>query len=234
MRAEDATGRALLMADLNTGGVLVGDNDADIPAKPGVRVVGHVVTGTHQDSDMWFATDGFELFSPGGTTAYAMIHRIIHKEDASIVGVRVSPVVPVAAPERSLHVTPHGIIVGDATAAFIKANAAHGTGANVLVYGNAYVDSNAAPTDFPTCTTVPVDLADLYSNTAVAWRAVHVRVESCAQAGGLVNATVLASGTDFNTCQGNMIYFTDGTSKQLGLCTGLGDIYYCKAEVVVD
>ena len=163
------------------------------------------------------ATDGFELFSPGGATPYAMIHRIIHKEDASIVGVRISPVVPVAAPERSLHVPPHGIIVGDATAAFIEATA----------------DSSAAPTDFPTCTTVPVDLADLYTNAVVAWRALHVRVESCAQAGGLVNATVLASGIDFNTCQGNLIYFADGTSKQLGQCTGMGDIYYCKAEVGV-
>ena len=53
MRAEDANGSCLVVADLNTGGVLVGDNDADLPTKPGVRVVGHTVEGSHQDSKMW-------------------------------------------------------------------------------------------------------------------------------------------------------------------------------------
>ena len=208
-----------------------GENEADLPTSAGVRVVGRAVGGTHQDSEHWAATDGFELFSPGAEEAYGMVHKIIHKDDASIVGVRVSPVVPVSAPERSLHVTPLGIIVGDATASFIRANTAEGTGANVIVYGSAYVDSNAAPSDFPTCTTVPVDLADLYSDTLVAWRAVHIRVESCARIGGLTNATVLASGLDFNTCQGNFIYFNDGSSKALGQCSGEGDIFYCKAMV---
>ena len=233
IRLEDGNGESLLVADVNTGGVLVGQDDFDLPDKPGVRVTGKAVVGTHQDSDMWAATDGFELYSPGSSKAYAMIHRIVHKEDATITGVRVSPVVAVASPERSLHVTPMGVVVGDATAAFIKANTAEGTGANVLVYGNALVDPNASPSDFPTCTTVPVDLADLYSHTTVAWRALHVKVESCAKAGGLANATVLLSGTDFLTCQGTLIYFNDGTSAELGQCTGKGNIYYCKAEVVV-
>ena len=207
VRLEDAHGTNLLVADVNSGGVIIGEDDFDIPNKPGVRVVGQTVEGTHQDSSMWTATDGFELFSPGTTSAYAMIHRIVHKEDASIMGVRISPVVSVASPDRSLHVTPHGIIVGDATAAFIEANTGQGTGANVLVYGNAIVDSNAAPSDFAACTSVPVDLAELYADTSVAWRALHVQVESCAKLGGLVNATVLSSGTDFLSCQGNMIFF---------------------------
>lgn len=233
VRAEDGDGNTVFLADLNTGAVLVGQDDLDLPQASGVRVVGKPVVGTQQDSDNWAASDGFELFSPGSTEAYAMVHRIVHKEDASIVGVRISPVVPVAAPERSLHVTPLAIVVGDASAAFIRANAGTAAGANVLVYGSAYVDPGTSTTEFPTCTTVPVDLADLYSSVSVAWRAVHVQVESCAQAGGLVNASVLASGADFSTCQGGFIYFNDGTSRALGQCSGNGDIYYCKAGVTV-
>jgi len=233
VRAEDSDGNTVFLADLNTGAVLVGEDDLGMASASGVRVVGKPVVGTQQDSDNWAATDGFELFSPGSSEAYAMIHRIVHKEDATIVGVRISPVVPVAAPERSLHVTPLALVVGDASAAFIRANAGTGTGANVLVYGSAYVDPGSSTTEFPTCTTVPVDLADLYSSVSVAWKAVYVQVESCAQIGGLVNATVLSSGTDFNTCQGGFIYFNDGTSKALGQCSGNGDVYYCKAGVTV-
>ena len=233
VRLEDSTGKTLLLVNPSTGAVLVGENDADLPTTAGVRVVGSSVRGTQQDSDNWAATDGFELYSPGASEAYGMVHRIIHKQDASISGVRISPVVPVAAPERSLHVTPQGIVVGDATANFIRANTAQGTGADVIVYGNAYIDSNSASSGFPQCTTVPVDLADLYSDIDVAWKAVRVTVESCSKIGGLTNATVLVSGADFNTCQGNFIYFNDGTGKALGQCTGTGEIYYCKAGVVV-
>ena len=233
VRLEDSFGNLLLLVNPATGAVLVGGNDADLPLAAGVRVVGNTVRGTHQDSENWAATDGFELFSPGATEAYGMVHRIVHKEDASIAGVRISPVVPVAAPERSLHVTPRGIVVGDATAAFIHANTGEGTGADVVVYGNAYIDSNSADSDFPTCTTVPVDLAELYDGTDVAWKAVRVTVESCSKLGGLTNAAVLDSGADFNTCQGNFIYFNDGTSKPLGQCTGDGEVYYCRAGVVV-
>ena len=90
IRLEDGNGESLLVADVNTGGVLVGQDDFDLPDKPGVRVTGKAVVGTHQDSDMWAATDGFELYSPGSSKAYAMIHRIVHKEDATITGVRVA------------------------------------------------------------------------------------------------------------------------------------------------
>jgi len=231
IRAEDASGQPVFLASLATGAVLVGSDDTMLPATPGVRIVGKPTDGTQHDSAHWAATDGFALHAPGSDTPYATVHRIVHKEDASIVGVRISPPTPIAAPERSIHITAFGIVVGDAPANFIHANTAHGSGANLLVYGSAHVDASIDPDGLGHCTSVPVDLADLYDGASVAWRALRVDVHSCSNQGGLNNATVLASGTDFATCQGGLIYFNDGTSHPLGTCVLDGYIYYCRAEV---
>ena len=113
---EDGTGRQILRADLSSGATIVGEG-LDLPAS-GVQVSGYANATDH--TAQWFATRGFSLFGDAGHPA-SRVHSIVHKDDSSIRGVRISPPGPVRG-DHAIHITPLGIVVGDAPANFIREN----------------------------------------------------------------------------------------------------------------
>lgn len=116
MVIEDNTGRQIARADLSTGATIVGEG-FDLP-QSGVQVNGYSNSSSH--TSQWLATRGFHLFGESQIPS-SSVHNVVHREDSTIQGVRISPPGPVRG-AHAIHITSQGIIVGDAPANFIRQN----------------------------------------------------------------------------------------------------------------
>lgn len=116
MIIEDSTGRQIARADLATGATIVGEG-LDVPVS-GIQINGYANATSH--TDQWLATRGFHLFGETQNPS-SSVHSVVHREDSTIQGVRISPPGPVRG-AHAIHITSQGIVVGDAPANFIREN----------------------------------------------------------------------------------------------------------------
>lgn len=215
---EDSKGNQILRADLSTGGTVVGDGLT--PPASGMQVDGFAKDSLLADSThMWLATKGFRLFENADTPS-SSVHSVVHREDSGIYGVRISPPGPVVA-DRAVHLTPQGIVVGDAPASFIRENAGK---AGVLVYGQALqlptLDSQA-----PTCHTPSVELPGLENPSGDEGRVVKATMAHCNPA-RLTDMERLPLSQA--TCDHKYVFFVQGSLEPaiLGACQD-GVVFYC-------
>jgi len=107
-------------------------------------VIGKKVTDRSRDTESWLARSHFDVYSEGADKPYATISEVVHATSA-ISGARVCPPGPVR-PLRCVHLTPQGVVIGDASYSFIDA---HSTKADVLVSGTTYSTVSARGYLFP-------------------------------------------------------------------------------------
>lgn len=157
MVVETPQGLQILRVNLETGGVTIGE-DTEVPnygtifirlpifmsslimsilisyyLLSGVRVIGKKVTDRSRDTESWLARSQFDIYSEGAEKPYATVSEVVHTTSA-ISGARVCPPGPVR-PLRCVHLTPQGVVIGDASYSFIEA---HSAKADVLVSGTTY------------------------------------------------------------------------------------------------
>ena len=85
---EDSTGRQIARAHLSTGATVIGEG-FDLP-QSGVQVNGYVNSSSVTHTDQWLATRGFHLFGASQNPS-SSVHSVVHREDSTIQGVRISP-----------------------------------------------------------------------------------------------------------------------------------------------
>ena len=215
---EDSKGNQILRADLSTGGTVVGDGL--IPPASGMQVDGFAKDSIPADStQMWLSTKGFRLFEDADTPA-SSVHSVVHKEDSGIYGVRISPPGPVVA-DRAVHLTPQGIVVGDAPASFIRQNAGK---AGVLVYGQALQLPTLDP-HAPTCHIPSFELPGLQHSSTGEGRVVKATMTHCNPA-RLTNLERLPLVKA--TCDHKYVFFLQSSQEPaiLGSCQD-SVVFYC-------
>ena len=211
---------------LGTGGVLVGAGTAhDIP-ETGTSVKGAAVSpdSTDYDTERWEALSGFVVAAPDGTP-YAQVHDVVH--DSGLRGTRLSLAGPGVDAAKSVHITPSGLIVGDATWEFID----HASKtAQVIVTGEVYYeDEDDTLSRDAGCLRAPIGKLDLPAEL------IEVEVESCAQPGLLAARLIKKGEGELSGCSESHAFFdVPGQAREeveLGKCASRGDrtyIYYCK------
>ena len=224
MVVEALDGNQIMRINLETGGVAVGEDD-QVP-KHGVRITGKKVKDGSRDSETWLARSNFDIYSEGSDKAYASISEVVHTTSA-IAGARVCPPGPTIKPLSCIHLTPHGIVIGDATYNFIQA---HASKADDLVSGTT--NSNYMKQDLE-CTDIPLDDVELRTDLEVKYEVVEMRFEKCYSPMTLKKVTKITEGV---LCDNNFVYWTNETksAQKLGDCTFFDNdhiIYYCKVSL---
>lgn len=218
----------VVRVDLSTGGVLVGSSN-DIPAS-GVRLEGAAVPNATYDTEMWLATSGFELFD--GADTRGRVHLVKHAETGH-TALRLSSAAPAVSAERSLHLLPEAVVIGDASANFIEASRGS---ASVIVAGSTWVqtDQDTTLSQCSQCTDLPLADISLRADLSVTYELVRLEFDACDAPNSLRNATVIEPGDEgFLGCGGSQAWFTGSEVRQLGVCTQIGArayIEYCKTS----